>query len=212
MSHYTESGSDHTTHLCLQRAKTSPRRDSLPLKKHAGVRQRLVEPLHGDWQKAVLAMACIVALAVGSTELAEHVVGQMEAHATVAPLAPAPAPPAPPLASAPKRHMFRALPFHPLAGLASWYGSVWNGRRTASGETYDETQLTAAHRSLPLGTLVRVTNLHSMRSVIVRINDRGAFAPSRIIDLSSAAAREIGMVKQGLAQVKLDVLGRNRLR
>ena len=86
---------------------------------------------------------------------------------------------------------------------------MWNGHRTASGETYDETQLTAAHRSLPLGSLVRVTNLRSMRSVIVRINDRGAFAPTRIIDLSSAAARQIGMVEQGLAQVKLEILGKH---
>ena len=68
--------------------------------------------------------------------------------------------------------------------------------------------MTAAHRSLPLGTLVRVTNQRSMRSVVVRINDRGAFSPSRIIDLSSAAARQIGMAEQGLAQVRLEILGR----
>ena len=85
---------------------------------------------------------------------------------------------------------------------------MWNGRTTASGEAFDESQLTAAHKSLPLGTMVRVTNLNSMRSVIVRINDRGALAPNRVIDLSSAAAREIGMVNTGLTRVSLEIIGK----
>jgi rare lipoprotein A len=124
-------------------------------------------------------------------------------------LAPHSGPPAPPSAAAqPHHHHFLGLHANPLRGLASWYGAVWNGRKTASGETFDETKLTAAHKTLPLGTLVRVTNLDSMRSVIVKINDRGSLAPNRVIDLSSAAAHELGMMEKGLVNVKLEVLGR----
>ena len=155
---------------------------------------------------AIVAGSALGSAAAATTILAVHAVHSMELHATVAPLAPAPAPPSPPILPV-KRH--RLFHINPLAGLASWYGSVWNGRKTASGETFDEHELTAAHNSLPLGTVVRVTNLRSMRSVIVRINDRGTLAPNRIIDLSSAAAREIGMVEQGLARVKLEVIGRS---
>lgn len=161
---------------------------------------------HQPSPRHLLAVAAVTAALVGSIPLTRHAVQQAELHSAVAPLAPAPAPPAPPALPKPKHHLLRNL--HPLAGLASWYGSMWNGRTTASGETYDESQLTAAHRTLPLGTLVRVTNLRSMHSVIVRINDRGAFAPGRIIDLSSAAARELGLLQQGMAQVRLEVLGK----
>lgn len=211
MNDYAESGSDNTSHLLLlQQALTSLYRRSRTFSPAPCDRQSLLKCLRRRRTNVILATACIAALAVGSAKLGEHVMGHLEAHATVTPLAPAPAPPAPPaIASTPKPHLLRRLPFHPLSGFASWYGSMWNGHRTASGETYDETQLTAAHRSLPLGSLVRVTNLRSMRSVIVRINDRGAFAPTRIIDLSSAAARQIGMVEQGLAQVKLEILGKH---
>lgn len=159
---------------------------------------------------AMTAVAAVSTTVAGTVAVATGVLTRMELHATVAPLAPAPHPPTPPVIAAETHH--RLLPhFHinPLAGLASWYGDVWNGRKTASGEEYDESLLTAAHKSLPLGTLVRVTNLSSMRSVIVRINDRGAFSPNRVIDLSSAAARQIGMLEQGLAHVRLEVLGRS---
>lgn len=159
---------------------------------------------------AVTAGSAASTAAAGLVALSAHVAYQAELHATVVPLAPAPGPPAPPAFPAPTRHpLLSHLRVNPLAGIASWYGSVWNGRKTASGEAYDESELTAAHRSLPLGTLVRVTNVRSMRSVIVRINDRGALSPGRIIDLSSAAAREIGMLEQGLANVKLEILGRH---
>ena len=95
---------------------------------------------------------------------------------------------------------------NPLRGIATWYGSVLHGHKTASGETFDENELTAAHRTLPLGTLVRVTDLRSRRSVVVRINDRGTLAPGRIIDLSSAAAEQLGILRAGTAPVKLEVL------
>jgi rare lipoprotein A len=93
-----------------------------------------------------------------------------------------------------------------MAGLASWYGDVLNGHRTASGEIFDKDQLTACHRTLPFGTRVRVTAVNTGRSVIVRINDRGALFDDRVIDLSSAAARELGILRSGVAKVRLEVL------
>lgn len=92
------------------------------------------------------------------------------------------------------------------AGLASWYGPGFAGRRTANGEIFDPSQLTAAHRELPFNTLVRVTNDRNGRSVVVRINDRGPFKGARIIDLSRASAQAIEMVGSGVAHVTLDVL------
>jgi len=91
-------------------------------------------------------------------------------------------------------------------GTASWYGSDFHGRRTANGETYDMRALTAAHPTLPMPTIVRVTNLENGRSVVVRINDRGPFAEDRIIDLSRAGARELGFESAGLAPVRVTVL------
>lgn len=91
-------------------------------------------------------------------------------------------------------------------GKASFYADQFHGRTTASGETFDMNKLSAAHRSLPFGTVVRVTNLWNNRSVTVRINDRGPFKEGRIIDLSKAAAHEIGMNKAGVVDVELVVL------
>jgi rare lipoprotein A len=93
-----------------------------------------------------------------------------------------------------------------LYGYASWYGYPYHGRKTASGEVYDMNLLTAAHKTLPLGSVVRVTNQDNGREVEVRINDRGPFIEGRIIDLSYAAAKQIQMVGPGLALVKLSVL------
>lgn len=91
-------------------------------------------------------------------------------------------------------------------GVASWYGPGFAGRRTANGEVFDPSQLTAAHRELPFNTLVRVTNEANGRSVVVRINDRGPFKGGRIIDLSRAGAEAIGMIGSGVARVRLDVV------
>lgn len=91
-------------------------------------------------------------------------------------------------------------------GMASYYGNELAGNRTASGERFNPSQLTAAHRSLPFGSRVRVTNTANGDSVIVRINDRGPFSHGRVIDVSHAAAREIGMHRSGTARVKLVLL------
>ena len=93
-------------------------------------------------------------------------------------------------------------------GLASWYGKVHQGKRTASGERFDMHDLTAAHRTLPFGSIVRVTNLENGKSVKVRINDRGPFRDGRIIDLSQAAAQKLGMVQRGTARVEVTVIER----
>ncbi len=93
-------------------------------------------------------------------------------------------------------------------GMASWYGPGFHGRLTANGERYNQNGLTAAHKSLPFGTQVRVTNLNNGRSVIVRINDRGPYIHGRVIDLSKGAANVIGLLNSGVAPVQLEILGR----
>ena len=90
-------------------------------------------------------------------------------------------------------------------GKAAWYGGKFQGRKTASGERFDKNKMTAAHRTLPFGTRVRVTHVASGRSVVVRINDRGPFGRA-IIDLSEAAARKLGILRAGVAQVRIEVL------
>lgn len=91
-------------------------------------------------------------------------------------------------------------------GVASYYANMFNGRRTANGEIFNNQNMTAAHRTLPFGTMVEVTNLRNGRKVIVRINDRGPYVGNRVIDLSKLAASKIGMVGSGLAKVKLNIL------
>jgi rare lipoprotein A len=93
-----------------------------------------------------------------------------------------------------------------LEGVASYYADEFHGRLTSNGETYDMHGLTAAHRTLPFGTKVRVTNLENGRSVVVRINDRGPFKEGRIIDLTLGAAKELDMIRNGTAKVRLEVL------
>jgi peptidoglycan lytic transglycosylase len=96
---------------------------------------------------------------------------------------------------------------HAQTGYASYYARAHDGLRTASGERYDMDELTAAHRTLPFGTRVRVTNLGNGRHVVVRINDRGPFRKGRVIDVSYAAARKLGLVHSGVAKVRVEVLG-----
>ena len=92
-------------------------------------------------------------------------------------------------------------------GMASWYGSKFHGRPTASGEIFEMDDLTAAHKKIPLGTWAYVTHLENGRTVLVKINDRGPFVDDRVIDLSLAAAKEIGMISDGTAHVRVKVIG-----
>jgi rare lipoprotein A len=100
--------------------------------------------------------------------------------------------------------VYGLMEFHDLysmTGIASWYGRRFMGKKTASGEIFDPEKMTAAHRRLPMGTIIKVTNLKNGREIVVRINDRGPYIPGRIIDLSRAAARQMDMIKRGLAPV-----------
>ena len=96
-----------------------------------------------------------------------------------------------------------------FTGIASWYGPNFHAKKTSNGETYNMYDLTAAHKTLPMNTVVRVDNLENGKSVVVRVNDRGPFVDGRIIDLSNTAAHEIDMIKDGTARVKIKVLGYN---
>ena len=98
-----------------------------------------------------------------------------------------------------KRHWYQV-------GRASWYGEELQGQQTASGEDFDMNQLTCAHRSLPLGSLIRVTNLRNHKTVVVRVNDRGPMPQNRVVDLSYAAARFLGFSNRGTAPVRLDLV------
>jgi rare lipoprotein A len=93
-------------------------------------------------------------------------------------------------------------------GVASWYGPGFHGRPTASGEIFDQNELTAAHRNLPLGSEVRVTNLENGRSITVEINDRGPYVKGRVIDLSRAAARRLDLIEDGVAKVRIEATPR----
>tara|TARA_B000000532_G_scaffold147162_1_gene118267 strand:- start:191 stop:730 length:540 start_codon:yes stop_codon:yes gene_type:complete len=93
-----------------------------------------------------------------------------------------------------------------ITGEASWYGPGFYGNRTANGEVYKPGTMTAAHRTLPFGTKVRVTNLWNGRTAVIRINDRGPFIDHRVIDLGHGAASDLGLTASGIAQVKLEVL------
>lgn len=93
-----------------------------------------------------------------------------------------------------------------MRGISSWYGPDFHGKKTSSGETYNKYELTAAHKTWPMHTIVRVDNLENGKSVIVRINDRGPFLKNRVIDLSYAAAKKIAMDQKGLAKVRIKVL------
>jgi rare lipoprotein A len=99
-----------------------------------------------------------------------------------------------------------AKPLMTETGLASWYGPPYHNRRGSNGEVYNMNAMTAAHRTLPLGSIVRVTNVKTRHSVLVRITDRGPFIPGRIVDLSLAAARKIDVVQPGVAEVKVELV------
>ncbi|MFY9853010.1 MAG: septal ring lytic transglycosylase RlpA family protein [Terracidiphilus sp.] len=125
------------------------------------------------------------------------------------------APPAVPIVSATPSLLAPQKPLetiHALHGIASWYGGVFNGRRTASGQRFDMYAMTACHPTLPFGSLVRVVDVDNGRSVVVCITDRGYLYQGRVLDLSYGAAQKLGMIKHGLAEVKIEVLSLGRPR
>ncbi len=150
----------------------------------------------GPFTRAILLTTGCAVLVVTSTRLAPR--NEPVLHIDLAPL--------PGLQHVAKLQPHQRHPPHLLAGIASWYGEVFDGHMTASGEVFHKDLLTACHPTLPFGTLVRVVNLRNHRAVVVRINDRGPLEPGRIIDLSLAAADEIGMLRTGVVPVRLEVL------
>ncbi len=110
-----------------------------------------------------------------------------------------------PVATAPQPATENLTGWH-QTGLASWYGPDFQGKETANGEIFDMNDLTCAHRSLPLGTWLKVTDLHSRKWIVVRVNDRGPVPETRIADLSAAAAHMLGMGSRGVSRVRLDVI------
>jgi rare lipoprotein A len=102
--------------------------------------------------------------------------------------------------------MGKVAPGYTQNGKASYYHDSLHGRKTASGEVYNKRAMTAAHKRLPLGSKVRVTNVSSGKSIVVKINDRGPFVKGRIIDLSRTAARKLGMIRKGVVKVQVEVL------
>ena len=121
-------------------------------------------------------------------------------------VAPAPAPAAAPSAAAPTK----ATSGDVSEGKVAHYGRKFNGRKTASGERFNSGAMTMAHKTLPFGTLVKVTNLANKRSVVVRVNDRGPSTPDRVGDLTTAAGKKIRMLRSGVADAKLEVVGMSK--
>ncbi|ADV84600.1 septal ring lytic transglycosylase RlpA family protein [Terriglobus saanensis] len=115
-----------------------------------------------------------------------------------------------PSGHAPQPHVDNNSVSSSETGLASWYGPPYHNRTGANGEIYDQNAMTAAHRTLPMGTIVRVTNLSTNQSVTVKITDRGPFVQGRIIDLSLAAAKETGLYRMGVAKVRVEVFAAQR--
>lgn len=124
-----------------------------------------------------------------------------------------PSKPAAPAQTRASRHnlhfLHKVQPWHQL-GLASWYGEQFQGKQTANGEIFDMNGLTCAHRTLPLGTWIKVTNMHTRKWIVVRVNDRGPVPETRIADLSSEAAHMLGMRSRGVTRVRLDLIDPRR--
>lgn len=153
-----------------------------------------------------LLAACAALATVGAAhaQLAASAPAAMPAPAPMAAPAPAVAPvPAP----APKMSAPAAASGDASEGKVAHYGAKFNGRKTASGERFNMNAMTMAHKTLPFGTRVKVTNLANKKSVVVRVNDRGPSSPDRIGDLTTGAARKIGMTRAGVADARLEVVG-----
>ena len=150
------------------------------------------------------------ALAVSMAVVTTASLAQAPAAAPAAPVtapaatAPAAAAPAPTAAAKPAA----VTSGDGMDGKIAYYGAKFNGRKTASGERFSSAAMTMAHKSLPFGTLVRVTNVKTKKSVVVRVNDRGPSTPDRIGDLTTAAAKKIGIIKAGTGEVKLTIVGK----
>lgn len=158
-------------------------------------------------QVLVLSLLAASAAVCAQTPAATPATAAPAAKAAPAPAVAPAAAAAPTPAAAPSPAVAPAATGDVTTGKAAWYGKKFNGRKTASGQRFNSAALTAASNTLPFGTLVRVTNVKNKKSVTVRINDRGPQQADRIIDVTRAAAAKLGMLKSGLAEVEIKVMG-----
>jgi rare lipoprotein A len=157
-----------------------------------------------------ISISALLAALIATTALAQAPTAPVAPAAPAAPVTPVTAPAAVAAPAAEKKAVVvaaAAAAGDVTTGKAAWYGKKFNGRKTASGQRFNAGLLTAASNTLPFGTLVKVTNLKNKKSVTVRINDRGPKQADRIIDVTRAAAARLGMLKSGLAEVELKVVG-----
>ena len=179
----------------MQRTERDPRNRLSTIWLEAGAMRWVVQlvqlRLRGPFGALVMAAACLSACAVPSPNPATANLSPAPDVASLTPAAPPKAAP--------------ATPTFIQTGVASWYGEKRRWRRTASGQRLHDNELTAAHRTLPMGTIVRVTNLYNGETVKVRINDRGPFVRGRVIDLSPDAATKLDMKRAGVAPVRVEV-------
>jgi rare lipoprotein A len=165
---------------------------------------RNLSPARPRWIWAVTGILSLAVVAVRFTDSTLTV----QADAPLARAASTLPPAAPPASFLPasRAKVKPSVSFAALHGIATWYGKVRDGHHTASGERFNELAMTAAHKTLPFGTLLRVVDLKTNKSVVVRVNDRGVLPDNHVIDLSYAAAKKLEIVKSGVAQVKLEII------
>ena len=179
---------------------------------------RPVNLIRNTSRSEVLTLACFAAVLCLAGCSHRSQVAYTPPPPPVVPAAPRPAPPVaapssetpPPAPAEPALNSDEAIvasrqPIYSEEGMASWYGPNYHAHRGANGQVYDQNGISAAHRTLPMGSLIRVTNLQTGQSAIMRVTDRGPFVPDRIIDLSIGAAKEVGVWRPGTARVRVDV-------
>ena len=180
------------------------------VKAHLQRRHAKIRDIHSLLQPSVMKATQVLVLSLLAASVVVWAQTPAATPAAAAAAAPAPAAkaaPAAPAAAAPAAPVAPAATGDVTTGKAAWYGKKFNGRKTASGQRFNSAALTAASNTLPFGTLVRVTNVKNKKSVTVRINDRGPKQADRIIDVTRAAAVKLGMLKSGLAEVEIKLVG-----
>ena len=171
------------------------------------LRPRKSPPLRASRPRLFWVVAGVLSLAMAAVVFTDSTL-TVQADAPLARPAATLPPPAPSanFVTAERRAAKPAIPSESLNGLATWYGRVREDHWTASGERFHEMAMTAAHKTLPFGTLLRVVDLKTHKSVVVRVNDRGQLPEDHVIDLSYAAAEQLDIVKSGVAHVKLEII------
>ena len=180
---------------------------SLPPDCRISSRRQLLRPAALSFASLILLAGCSHKKQIAYTPPPPPTVAPEPSASTVAPASPLP--PVPTL-SADEQFVATHTPIYSETGIASWYGPPYHHRVGANGQVYDENGLSAAHRTLPMGSLIRVVNVKTGQSAVMRITDRGPFVPGRILDLSLAAAKAVGLYRAGIGEVRVDVFSTPR--